>query len=129
MLDIVSITDGLDLGTADSVVMKAGNIISTQEGTLDYAPNFGVDLKFFLFSSIRIQKESFKAHLVERLAFNQVNVNEIIEEFNSLYMGLVFDVTGANTDAIGVSEIKVSGNLITEDGEVITTDGSNPIGV
>lgn len=86
MLDIVSIEDGKDLGVADSAVLKAANVVSTQIGSLEYAPNFGSDLKYFLENPIEFQNESFKAYLTERLTYHQVSVSgvaEIIEMLNS----------------------------------------------
>jgi len=95
MQDIVEIADGKDLGLADSPVGKAGNLLSVQIGSLEYAPEFGVDFKFFLQSQFQIQNESFKAYLVERLAFNQINVSEIFEQIESLSEKLIFFVGDA----------------------------------
>jgi hypothetical protein len=102
MLDIVKIEDGLDLGIADTAVMKAGNVLSIQLGSLEYAPGFGVDLRYFLQDSIQFQNESFKAYLVQRLTEHQVNVSEVIEVLDSLTSKYVFSVGDANQNAKGL---------------------------
>lgn len=96
MLDIVSITNGLDLGVGNSVAPKAGNVVAVQVGTLEYAKEFGVDLTFFLSSDFQFQNESFKAYLVERLTQNQINVNEVTEIIEALQKKYVFKVGDAN---------------------------------
>jgi hypothetical protein len=92
MLDIVKIEDGEDLGLANSIAPKAANLISTQIGSLEYAQNFGVDLKFFIESPIEFQNDAFKAYLVERLTQSQINVAEVAEVLESLYSRFTFKV-------------------------------------
>jgi hypothetical protein len=96
MLDIVTIEDGQDMGFADVTSVKAANVLSTQIGTLEYAPTFGVDLKFFLESSFQFQNESFRAYLVERLTQHQINVSEVVEVLEALSANFVFRVGDAN---------------------------------
>lgn len=96
MKDIVSITNGFDLGVGDSVAPKAGNVVSVQVGTLEYAKTFGVDLNYFLSSDFQFQNESFKAYLVERLTQNQINVNEVTEIVEALQKKYTFKVGDAN---------------------------------
>lgn len=96
MLDIVSIKDGFDLGVADAVAPKAANLVSTQVGDLEYAPAFGVDLKFFIQTDFQFQNESFKAYLVDRLTQNQINVSQVIEVIESLQRKYTFKVGDAN---------------------------------
>lgn len=130
MFDIIEIRDEADLGIADTVVPRAANLISTQINSIDYWYDWGVDLKFFVFSDLQIQRASFKAHLIERMAYYQINVNSIIEEFDSLFMRLIWDVSGTATEPLaqtGVTEIVPV--LTTEAGELIATDTETPIGV
>jgi hypothetical protein len=93
MLDIRTVTTGEDLSMLDSVVPKAVNVMSIQLGDLEYAPNFGVDLAYFLETEFRIQNESFRSYLVQKLAENQVNVSDIIDtvttftESYTIYVG------------------------------------------
>lgn len=82
-LDIVS-TEGKDLRLQRTDVPKAANILSVQLGSLEYAPSFGVDLKFFLESDFQLQTASFKAYCVDRLLNNQINVMNAIETVRGL---------------------------------------------
>ncbi len=92
MLDIVGITDGEDLTVLDSVVGKASNVLSVQLGSLEYAPTFGVDLRFFLESEFQFQNESFKAYLVQRLTESQINVAKVTDVLEALFERLTFSV-------------------------------------
>lgn len=94
MLDIVEIPeDGRDMGIANSIVPKAGNVLSVQLGSLTYAPRFGVDLKYFLETPIRFQAESFKAYCVERLTQSQINVASVLTEIEALFQKNIFLVS------------------------------------
>lgn len=102
MLDIVRIEEGFDLGFQNTVVTKAGNVLAVQQTSLEYAPNFGVDLKFFLGPDFQFQNESFKGYLVERLTQHQINVATVFELVESLYTKFTFDVGDANAGAEGL---------------------------
>src|SRR5690606_28744046 len=84
MLDIVRIENGEDLGLANTSAPKAANVVSTQIGTLEYAPDFGVDLKFFLQEGLEFQNQSFVSYIVERLSQHHISVSEVIEVVESL---------------------------------------------
>jgi len=101
MLDVVELKDGEDVVFIDTVVKKAGNIIRTQIGSLEYAPNLGVDLKFFLQSSLQFQNLSFKAHLVERLAQQQVNVTQVIDVIEKFTENYTFKVGDSDEELKG----------------------------
>ncbi len=85
MKDIIEVNDSEDLKVIDSVVAKAGNVLSIQLGSLEYAPDFGVDLRFFLQSDFQFMNESFKAYLVQRLTESQVNVAQVVDTVDSLF--------------------------------------------
>lgn len=92
-LDIVEIPGANgDLGLAVTQVAKAGNLVATQIGSLEYAPTFGVDLKFFLESELRFPTESFKAYLIQRMAEHQINVSQVLHVVESLSQQLTFRV-------------------------------------
>lgn len=95
MIDIVSYDE--DLVFADATAPKAANVCSVQLGSLEYAPNFGVDLDYFLQNNIEFQNSSFRAYLVERLAQAQINVSEVIELVESLSAKYTFKVGQSNT--------------------------------
>lgn len=100
MIDIFAIEDGKDLILADSVVPKAANLASVQLGSLEYAPDFGIDLLYFIDNPIQFQNESFKTYLVESMAQNMINVTEANEVLEHLYSKLQFSVD-ANEDSEG----------------------------
>jgi hypothetical protein len=96
MMDIVEIpTDGRDLKLVDSDIMKAGNVVTVQLGSLEYAPDFGSDLRYFLETNFEIQSESFKAYLIERLTQSQVNVTQVISVIDTLFEKHTFLIGGS----------------------------------
>jgi hypothetical protein len=97
MIDIVSV--GGDIGLADTDVGKASNILSTQLGDLEYLPDFGIDLEFFLDERFQFQNDSFNAYLIETLSNQGINVTEVTSEIRSLYQRLTLKVTGMQNDS------------------------------
>jgi hypothetical protein len=83
MTDIVSQTG--DIGLSNTDVMKAGNILSTQLGSLTYLQDFGIDLNYFLSEEFAFQNESFKSYLIQRLSNSGINVSSVIEVIENLY--------------------------------------------
>lgn len=90
MIDIVDITT--DIQFFDTQTTKAANILSIQIGSLEYAQDFGIDLKYFLDENFRFQNESFKAYLIERLANSAINVASVIDTVYSLYSKYTFNL-------------------------------------
>ncbi len=86
----------MDLGFEVSSVPKAANVVATQLGELEYAPEFGIDKKYFLTSGVNFQVENFRAHVVEKLTENQIAVAEVLILLQALYKNLSFriDSTG-----------------------------------
>lgn len=89
MIDIVSVNEvNQDLGLFNTQVPRAANIISVQVGSLAYAPEFGVDLKYFLSEDFQFQNESFRSYVLERLALFSINiasVTEVVEAFTTTF--------------------------------------------
>lgn len=103
MLDIVEFVNPNtgDLGMAITEVSKAGNVVSTQLQSLEYAPNFGVDLKYFLTSEFRFPNASFKSYLIQRLTESQITVTSVIEVVENLFRELSFTVGDSDSDIGG----------------------------
>src|SRR5690606_29515640 len=97
-LDIFEINDGEDLVLGQSEAARAGNVLSIQLGSLEYAPTFGVDLTYFLTSDFQFQNQSFKAYLVSRVLQHQINVANVLDTVNALYEKYTFNI-GNSTDA------------------------------
>lgn len=91
MRDIYDVLNG-DLNIGENEASKSANILQTQIGTLEYAPDFGIDLEFFLDPNFTYQNESFKSYLVQRLSEHHVNVNRVIEQIESLFEKYTFEV-------------------------------------
>lgn len=79
MKDIVRIENGKDLEIGNTAVPKAANVLSTQLGSLEYAPEFGADIAYFLDNPIEFQTPSFTSYLIQRLAVSMINVTEVME--------------------------------------------------
>lgn len=98
MRDITSISS--DLQIYDAQVPKAANVLEVQLGDLEYAPDFGIDLKFFIDPDLQFQNSSFKSYLIQRLAEHHVNVNEFLEQLDRFvlnYTIVVGDAEAANS--------------------------------
>lgn len=103
MIDIVEIPeDGRDMGFAETAVTKAGNVVSVQIGSLEYAPDFGVDLKFFLQEQIQFQNDSFQAYIVERLTQHQINVSQVIKTVEAFVERYTYSVGDAGEKLKGM---------------------------
>lgn len=96
--DIVSFPQGADMRVEQSEAPRAANILSIQIGDLEYAPEMGVDLRYFLESEFRIQNESFQAYLVQRLLEQQINVIDVIDTVSSLYHEYTFGIGSSVSD-------------------------------
>ena len=90
MIDITAIDT--DMRFANSNVPKAVNVLSVQVGDLEYEPDFGVDLKYFLSEEFTFQNESFRAYLLQRLAANSINVLSVTEVLETLYATYTFNL-------------------------------------
>lgn len=89
MLDLINMVDGEDLHLDHNLAMKAGNIIGTQIGSLDFRLDFGSDLKYFLQEDLKFQTDSFKSYLVGRLSEYRIQVNDtvsIVEKFTNKFV-------------------------------------------
>lgn len=95
MTDIINV--GEDIGLYDTQTSKAGNILSVQLGDLEYAPDLGIDLAYFLSEDYSFQNESFKSYLVEVLANNGINVSSVTETIESLFEQYTFNISPEET--------------------------------
>lgn len=87
MIDIV-VNDSGELDTYDSQTNKAANVCNVQLGSLEYAPDFGVDLDYFLQPTYKFQDSSFQSYVVQVLASNGINVATITTTVQNLYQDL-----------------------------------------
>lgn len=81
-----------DLEILDVQTHRAYNLFTTQEGGLIYAPEWGIDLDFFLLPDFKVQNASFESYLLQKLArwgFTLAAFNLIKHQFKNIY-GFVF---------------------------------------
>lgn len=97
MIDIISSPQGRDMGVLNTQLSKAGNVLAVQLGELEYEPDFGIDLKYFLTEDFKFQNESFRAYLVERLANFGINVDSMLEVIENLYEQLTITISSEET--------------------------------
>lgn len=97
MMDITGMT-GDDLNMFDTQTSKAGNILSIQIGSLEYADELGIDLAYFLSEDYQFQNESFRSYLIQVLANNGINVASVLETVENLYTQLTFNLSPSETD-------------------------------
>lgn len=83
----------------DTIVFKAKNILETQEGSLSYASELGIDLKRFLDPDVKIQNRTFEAYSIQKLGEQGVNPIELI--VNKETFRQVFDYTVAEAEKEG----------------------------
>lgn len=86
--------------TSDTIVFKAKNILETQEGSLSYAPELGIDLKRFLDPDVKIQNRTFEAYSIQKLGEQGVNPIELI--VNKETFRQVFEYTVAEAEKEGL---------------------------
>lgn len=92
MIDIVSTTNGQDLGLYNTQTEVAKNTLSVQLGSLEYAPELGIDLAFFLSEGLSFQTESFKAYLIQVLAGRGINVASLVDLKQDLFNNFIFNL-------------------------------------
>jgi hypothetical protein len=96
MIDITSVTEG-DIRFFDTQTTRAQNILSVQLGALEYEPEMGIDLAYFLQEEFSFQNESFKSYLIQRLANYSINVASVVEQVEDLFNKYTFNLTPAET--------------------------------
>ncbi len=101
MIDISSITTGLDMGISNTQAPRAANILSVQIGALEYAQELGIDLKYFLQENLRFENSSFISYLVQILASNGIDIASVQQVIQGLFMDLKINVKADdNTTAL-----------------------------
>lgn len=91
MIDILS-ADSTGLGVFDTNITRAKNLLNVQLGSLEYAPEIGVDMRYFLSEDFQFQNESFRSYLIQVLANNGINVSNVIQEVDALMTTLTFEI-------------------------------------
>lgn len=83
---------------SDTIVFKAKNILEVQEGSLDYQPTLGIDLKRFLDPDVKIQNSTFEAYSLQKLGEQGVNPLELIVNQETFRQVFNYTVADANKE-------------------------------
>lgn len=84
MIDIIDFTTK-GMQVYDTQTERAANILSVQLGALEYWPEGGIDIRYFLTEPIEFQDESFRAYLIQVLATWGINVSSMVNVLESLF--------------------------------------------
>lgn len=98
----IQFKEGQDAVIVRSDVYRAGNVLRTQIGDLEYAQSFGIDLRYFLESEYAIQNESFKAYTVQRLMESQVNVLNASSVVESMFLNIDYLIGDDSNQSTGL---------------------------
>jgi hypothetical protein len=90
MNDISSIDT--DIRIYDANVSKAENVLSVQLGNLYYAPDFGIDLRYFLSEDFEFTNESFRSYCLQRLTEHYIDVVSVSETVSNLFTFLGINI-------------------------------------
>lgn len=92
MIDIVDLnSSGMDV--YDTQTERAANILSVQLGALEYWPQGGIDLRYFLTEAIRFQDASFRAYLIQILASWGINVASFATQIETLFSNYLINLS------------------------------------
>jgi hypothetical protein len=96
MIDIVDFTSA-GMSVYDTQTQRAANILSIQLGGLEYWPEGGIDLRYFLTEPIEFQDASFQAYLIQKLAEWGVNVASLSTNLEALFSNYMINLSPENT--------------------------------
>ena len=96
MIDIIS-SDSNGMGLYDTQTERAANILAVQLGALEYWPEGGIDLKYFLTEPIAFQDASFRAYLVQKLAEWGINVASLAADLDMLFSNYLIRLSAPDT--------------------------------
>ena len=96
MIDIVSTGSG-ELQAFDTQVNRAANLLSVQLGALEYAPEVGIDLNYFLSDQFKFEDAAFYSYLVQVLASFGINVATVMSAVQNLYQSLKLNLSPEET--------------------------------
>lgn len=98
MIDLRVREDGR-VERVETVVFKACNVLKVQEGSLTYAPQFGIDVRDFLNPDIEIQMETFKAYTIKKMT--EIGINPVELLTNEQVLNTILNYKVVETDTAG----------------------------
>lgn len=100
MKDIKFNSEKGDIELIETVVFKASNLLKVQEGSLEYAKAFGIDLKTFFDPDVQIQNETFEAYSLQKMAQNGINPIGLVVDKNTFGQVFNYSVIQAQTGGL-----------------------------
>lgn len=91
MIDMVVSSGGIEF--IDTQVERAANILSVQLGALEYWPEGGIDLRYFLSEPIEFQDASFQSYLIQVLASWGINVASLATNLEALFSNYIINLS------------------------------------
>lgn len=92
MTDIIGFTSS-GMQVYDTQTERAANILSIQLGALEYWPEGGIDLRYFLTEPVAFQDASFRAYLIQILASWGINVLSLNVSAEDLFSNYIFNLS------------------------------------
>lgn len=92
MIDIVDLSSS-GMQVYDTQTERAANILAVQIGALEYWPEGGIDLRYFLTEKISFQDSSFRAYLIQILAGWGINVASFATDLDDLFSNYLINLS------------------------------------
>jgi hypothetical protein len=93
MIDIETVIDGGKVRDTD--LWKAENLLTTNQGSLYYLPEFGINLDLFFSQGYNIQFESFKAYVTNAMVQNGISIARISETIDRFLNTMILMIGGS----------------------------------
>ncbi len=91
MIDIKSLGPDVKKDN-DGDKYKAINLLSVQLQDKNYAPDFGVDLDFFINSDYQISPVTFVTHLMKRLTDHSISVKQVQNQIDDFIADVAINI-------------------------------------
>lgn len=93
MLDIETVIDGGSIRDTD--LWKAENLLTTNQGSLYFLPEFGINLDLFFDQGYNIQFESFKSYVTNAMVQNGISIVRISETIDRFLSTMILMIGGS----------------------------------
>ncbi|AUR98982.1 hypothetical protein NVP1259O_20 [Vibrio phage 1.259.O._10N.286.48.F4] len=78
---------------------KLENLIYTQQGSVEYLPNFGIDRNTFVDSSYAIQSTSFSSYIRQMAMINNILTESITVENYGFTQNILYKIADDNSQS------------------------------
>ena len=115
---------GIPVIGADDIIQCINIIFTTQKGSDPFRPDFGIDIESWIDVPVNIAAPGIVAEMIKGLIYEtRVTVTAIVTkiEYNKITFNIQGDVVNNKRQ-----KIKIQFVLISETGELLLTEQSNP---